>query len=94
MVKILIDAVQRRMTLKPISEKPRMDWRKTEREAETAIEFSFEGVKEMEPCSGRAWAVITGNTLDGIIFFHHGDESRSHCSSGRLGCLVGGSSFL
>ena len=52
-----------------------IDWRTTERDGQQAVEFSFDGMDEMTPTSGRGWAVLNGNTLDGMIFFHQGDES-------------------
>ena len=52
-----------------------IDWRETERDGQAAVEFSFEGMDEMDPCSGRGWATISGETLDGMIYFHRGDES-------------------
>jgi hypothetical protein len=52
-----------------------IDWRSTEREGQPAVEFPFEGTDEMTPTSGRGWAVRKGNALDGMIFFHQGDES-------------------
>jgi hypothetical protein len=30
---------------------------------------------EMEPCTGRGWAVLEGDELHGMIFFRQGDES-------------------
>ena len=52
-----------------------IDWQETERDGKPAVEFSFEGMDEMDPCSGRGWAVITDNELDGMIYFHRGDDS-------------------
>ncbi|MCZ2342601.1 MAG: hypothetical protein LC104_12545 [Bacteroidales bacterium] len=52
-----------------------IDWRTTERDGQQAAEFSFDGMDEMTPTSGRGWAVLEGNTLEGMIFFHQGDES-------------------
>jgi hypothetical protein len=52
-----------------------IDWRDTERDGQQAVEITFEGMDEMTPTSGRGWASIDGDTLDGIIFFHQGDES-------------------
>ena len=52
-----------------------IDWRSTERDSQPAVEFTFEGMDEMTPTSGRGWAVINDNTLNGMIFFHLGDES-------------------
>lgn len=39
------------------------------------IEFSWEGQDELDPASGRGWAVIEGGELRGRIFFHQGDDS-------------------
>ena len=52
-----------------------INWRETERDGEQAVEFSFEGMDEMEPCSGRGSAFVTRDELDGMIYFHRGDES-------------------
>ena len=52
-----------------------IDWSETERGGEPAVDFTFEGMDEMDPCSGRGRATISGDTLDGMIYFHRGDES-------------------
>jgi hypothetical protein len=52
-----------------------IDWRETERDIEPAVEFSFEGMDEMDPTSGRGWAALKDGKLDGMLFFHRGDES-------------------
>ena len=52
-----------------------IDWRETERDDEPAVEFSFEGMDEMTPCSGHGWATLDDCRLDGMICFHRGDES-------------------
>ena len=52
-----------------------IDWRETERDGHPAVEFSFEGVDEVEPCSGRGWATIEKGEMDGMIYFYQGDES-------------------
>jgi hypothetical protein len=52
-----------------------IDWRECERDGEPAVEFSFEGMSEMDPCSGRGWIVVKGKEAEGMIFFHLGDES-------------------
>ena len=52
-----------------------IDWRATDRESEPAVEFSFEGMDEMEPYSGCGSARLRDGQLDGMIFFHRGDES-------------------
>ena len=53
-----------------------IDWRDAERDGRPAVEFTFEGMDEMAPNSGRGWLIIEGDSFDGMIFFHHGDESR------------------
>ena len=52
-----------------------IDWRDTERDGQPAVEFTFEGMDEMTPTSGRGSAIINGEIIDGMIFFHQGDES-------------------
>jgi hypothetical protein len=47
----------------------------TERDGEPAVEWTWEGTDEMDPCSGRGRAVLEGDQLHGIIFFHQGDDS-------------------
>src|SRR5262245_53071495 len=39
------------------------------------LEFSWEGEDEMDPVSGRGWAIITEGQLQGRLYFHEGDES-------------------
>ena len=46
------------------------------REGQPSVEFSFEEHDEMDPAQGRGWAVLDGDEIDGMIFFHQGDESR------------------
>ena len=52
-----------------------MDCRQTERDGESAVEWTWEGNDEMDSVQGRGWAVLKGNELHGMIFFHRGDES-------------------
>jgi len=52
-----------------------IDWRESECDGEPAVEFSFDGTDEMDPCSGHGWVVLQDRELDGTIFFHRGDES-------------------
>ncbi|MEZ6131156.1 MAG: hypothetical protein R3C59_20985 [Planctomycetaceae bacterium] len=68
-----------------------IDWRTTERAGQPAVEFSFDGMDEMTPTSGRGWAVLDGNTLDGMIFFHQGDESGFTAKQEKRGRNVEGS---
>jgi len=52
-----------------------IDYRITERGGQPAAEWTWEGMDEMDPCMGRGWAVLEGDELRGMIFFHQGDES-------------------
>jgi hypothetical protein len=52
-----------------------MDCRLTTRDGEPAVEWTWDGNDEMDPAQGRGWAVAEGDRLDGMIFFHQGDES-------------------
>lgn len=52
-----------------------IDYRITERGGPPTVEWTWEGMDEMDPCTGRGWAVLEGNELHGMIFFHQGDES-------------------
>lgn len=53
-----------------------MDCRLTPRDGEPAVEWSWDGNDEMEPAQGRGWAVVKGDELHGMIFFHGGDDSE------------------
>jgi len=53
-----------------------MDCRLTTRDGEPAVEWTWDGNDEMEPAQGRGWAVVKGDELHGMIFFHRGDESE------------------
>lgn len=39
------------------------------------LEFSWEGQDESHDASGRGWAAINGDDLEGRIYFHLGDDS-------------------
>jgi hypothetical protein len=52
-----------------------IDYRLTVRGGQPAVEWTWEGLDEMDPCTGRGWAVLEGDELHGMIFFHQGDES-------------------
>lgn len=52
-----------------------IDYRVVERDGLPAIEFSFVGEDEMDPVSGRGWAVLAADELRGRLFFHRGDGS-------------------
>jgi hypothetical protein len=53
-----------------------MDCRLTTRDGEPAVEWTWDGNDEMDPAQGRGWAVINGEELHGMIFFHDGDDSE------------------
>jgi hypothetical protein len=52
-----------------------MDCRLGQRDGKPDIEFTWEGHDEDELVFGRGWAVLDGDDLTGMIFFHRGDES-------------------
>src|SRR6516165_2202457 len=52
-----------------------IDYRLTERGGQPTVEWTWEGMDEMDPCTGRGWAVLEEDELHGMIFFHQGDES-------------------
>jgi hypothetical protein len=52
-----------------------IDYRITDWGGQPAVEWTWEGRDEMDPCTGRGWAVLEGDDLHGIIFFHKVDES-------------------
>jgi len=53
-----------------------MDCRLTTRDNETAVEWTWDGNDESDAAEGRGWAVLKGDDLHGMIFFHEGDESE------------------
>ena len=40
------------------------------------MEWTWDGNDEMDPAQGRGWAVVKGDELHGMIFFHGGDDSE------------------
>jgi hypothetical protein len=52
-----------------------MDCRLTTRDGEPAVEWTWDGNAEMDAAQGRGWAVVKGDELHGMIFFHGGDDS-------------------
>lgn len=52
-----------------------IDYRITKRGGQPAVEWSWEGRDEMDPCMARGWAVLEGGELHSMFFFHQGDES-------------------
>jgi hypothetical protein len=53
-----------------------MDCRLGTRDGVQAVEWTWDGNAEMDPAQGRGWAVIKGEELHGMIFFHGGDDSE------------------
>jgi len=53
-----------------------MDCRLTTRDGEPAVEWTWDGNDEMDSAQGRGWAVVKGDELHGMIFFHGGDDSE------------------
>jgi hypothetical protein len=52
-----------------------IDYREGTRDGVPCVEWSWEGYDEMDPASGRGWAVLKDNNLHGRIYFHNGDDS-------------------
>lgn len=54
-----------------------IDCRTTTRDGNPAVEFTWDGADGADgtPETGRGWAVLDGEELKGMIFFHFGDES-------------------
>ena len=48
----------------------------TTRNGKPVVKWTWEGNDEMDPAHGRGWAVVNGDKLQGMIFFHGGDESE------------------
>jgi hypothetical protein len=53
------------------------DCRESVRDSKPAVEFSWEGSDGADgtPMTGRGWAILQENELNGMIFIHLGDES-------------------
>lgn len=60
-----------------------IDHRPATRGGKPAVEFSFEGHDEMEPCSGRGWAALDGDRVEGEIHFFRGDSSGFRATKAR-----------
>lgn len=52
-----------------------MDARVSEIDGLTHVEFSWSGVDENDPVSGRGWLCVTGDQAQGRISIHLGDDS-------------------
>ncbi len=53
-----------------------MDCKLSTRDGEPAVEWTWHGNDEMDPAPGRGWALVKGDELHGMIFFHAGDDSE------------------
>jgi hypothetical protein len=53
-----------------------IDYRDGTRDGKPRVEWSWDGNDEMDPASGRGWAVLDGGEIHGVIAIHHGDESE------------------
>ena len=53
-----------------------IDYRDDTREGSPSVEWSWDGNDEMDPASGRGWAVIDGDKIKGVIAIHRGDKSE------------------
>ncbi len=52
-----------------------IDWQIEKMLGLERIEFSWEGVDELSPASGRGWGILEEKRLKGRIYFHMGDDS-------------------
>jgi hypothetical protein len=53
-----------------------LDCRPADRDGRTGVEFTWAGVDEGDPVSGRGWAVLVDDrTIEGHLYFHLGDDS-------------------
>jgi len=61
------------------------DYRIVMRDGLPAIEFSFQGFDEGDEVTGRGWAILQGEQLQGRLFFHQGDDSSFVAARERHG---------
>src|SRR5438876_278222 len=55
-----------------------IDYRTTKRDDKTAVEFSLEGGDGADgtPLTGRGWAILGDDELNGMFCIHEGDDSE------------------
>ena len=53
-----------------------MDCQQTTRDGVRAVEWTWDGNDEMDPAHGRGWAIVKGDEIHGMIFFHGGDYTE------------------
>jgi hypothetical protein len=66
-----------------------VDYRVVQRDGRSGVEFSFDGTDEGDRISGRGWAVLRDDQLQGRLFIHRGDDSTF---TARRAGVVGGAS--
>lgn len=52
-----------------------LDCRPADRDGRPGVEFTWEGFDEGDQVSGRGWAVLVDQAIEGHLFFHLGDDS-------------------
>jgi hypothetical protein len=68
-----------------------LDCRPVERDGRVGVEFTWDGVDEGDPVSGRGWAsLFDGETIEGHLFFHLGDDSSFRAKPFTAGDCVDG----
>jgi hypothetical protein len=68
-----------------------LDCRPLERDGRARVEFTWAGVDEGDPVNGRGWAVrVDGETIEGHVFFHLGDNSAFRAKPFAAGDHVDG----
>ena len=53
-----------------------IDYHNTIRDGKPSVKWSWDGQDEMDPASGRGWAVIDGDRIQGVLTIHRGDKSK------------------
>lgn len=65
-----------------IAVRGQLDYRPVERDGRAGVEFTWDGFDEGDNVSGRGWAaVVDGETIEGHLFFHLGDDSSFRAKS-------------
>ncbi|BEV17019.1 hypothetical protein HBDW_38070 [Herbaspirillum sp. DW155] len=64
-----------------------IDARVHEHGSTVRIEFSWSGVDENDPVSGRGWLEVTGDEAQGRIFIHLGDDSAFTAERSSSECV-------
>ena len=69
--------IGRKLQLFP-DDRRQIDFRTTNRDGKPAVEFSWEGGDGADgtPLTGRGWAILQGDELNGMIVIHLGEDSE------------------